>query len=267
MPITLPSYVAPNELIQSAWGNAVVNALAEIDNEFVEKAGDTMTGMLVLPSTTPTLANHATRKGYVDTKVAVAGDTMTGLLTVNVTSGNALNLKQGSETPVLSLQTQAGTDLARFFATSTFASIDTFSAIPFIITAPTTIDTPSGSTALIVSAVTETPVVDMQSTAGTSLLKLLGSAAAASTISSFTDMKLRTNNTDAVTIDGSTQAVTTAGLLTIGGNLDHNGANVGFRGSTPISKPTVTGSRGANAALASLLTALADQGLITDSSS
>jgi hypothetical protein len=37
-------------------------------------------------------------------------------------------------------------------------------------------------------------------------------------------------------------------------------------GST-VAKPTVTGSRGSNAALASLLTALANLGLITDSSS
>lgn len=40
---------------------------------------------------------------------------------------------------------------------------------------------------------------------------------------------------------------------------------VGFCGTTPVSKPTVTGSRGGNAALASLLTALASTGLITDS--
>ena len=33
----------------------------------------------------------------------------------------------------------------------------------------------------------------------------------------------------------------------------------------PLAKPTVTGSRGSNAALASLLTALANYGLITDS--
>jgi len=40
----------------------------------------------------------------------------------------------------------------------------------------------------------------------------------------------------------------------------------GFFGSAPIAKPTVTGSRGGNAALASLLTQLASLGLITDSS-
>ena len=43
--------------------------------------------------------------------------------------------------------------------------------------------------------------------------------------------------------------------------------NMGFNAVAPIAKPTVTGSRGSNAALASLLTALANYGLITDSSS
>jgi hypothetical protein len=42
---------------------------------------------------------------------------------------------------------------------------------------------------------------------------------------------------------------------------------VGFNCTPAIAKPTVTGSRGSNAALASLLTALANYGLITDSSS
>lgn len=41
----------------------------------------------------------------------------------------------------------------------------------------------------------------------------------------------------------------------------------GFNNTAPIAKPTVTGSRGANAALASLLTALANYGLVVDSSS
>jgi hypothetical protein len=41
---------------------------------------------------------------------------------------------------------------------------------------------------------------------------------------------------------------------------------VGFNSAAPIAKPTVTGSKGANAALASLLTALASYGLVTDSS-
>lgn len=40
---------------------------------------------------------------------------------------------------------------------------------------------------------------------------------------------------------------------------------IGFHGSTPVAKQTVSGSRGGNAALASLLTALANLGLITNS--
>lgn len=42
---------------------------------------------------------------------------------------------------------------------------------------------------------------------------------------------------------------------------------IGFFGTPKITKPTVTGSRGANAALASLCTSLANLGLITNSTS
>jgi hypothetical protein len=42
---------------------------------------------------------------------------------------------------------------------------------------------------------------------------------------------------------------------------------VGFNGTAPIAQPTVTGSKGSNAALASLITALASLGLVIDSTS
>jgi len=45
------------------------------------------------------------------------------------------------------------------------------------------------------------------------------------------------------------------------------GNQLGFFGSAPTAKGAITGSRGGNAALASLLTALANKGLITDSTS
>ena len=44
-----------------------------------------------------------------------------------------------------------------------------------------------------------------------------------------------------------------------------NSTTLGFYGTTPAAKPTISGSRGGNAALASLLTQLAGLGLITDS--
>jgi len=43
-------------------------------------------------------------------------------------------------------------------------------------------------------------------------------------------------------------------------------ASIGFFGATPVLKPTVTGAKGSNAALASLLTQLVALGLITDTS-
>lgn len=47
--------------------------------------------------------------------------------------------------------------------------------------------------------------------------------------------------------------------------LEWNATGVGFFGATPIARPTITGSRGANAALASLLTQGATLGLWVDS--
>lgn len=46
-----------------------------------------------------------------------------------------------------------------------------------------------------------------------------------------------------------------------------NNTGIGFYGGNPIAKPAVTGSRAGNAALASLLTALANLGLVTNSTS
>jgi hypothetical protein len=52
-----------------------------------------------------------------------------------------------------------------------------------------------------------------------------------------------------------------------GAPLRTTSSNLGFYGAAPAAKPTVTGSRAGNAALADLLTELATLGLITDSSS
>jgi hypothetical protein len=62
-----------------------------------------------------------------------------------------------------------------------------------------------------------------------------------------------------------TGSMFSATLTSIAGALNHDGSTAGFYGTAPITKPAVTGSRGGNAALASLLTALANLGLITDS--
>ena len=56
-----------------------------------------------------------------------------------------------------------------------------------------------------------------------------------------------------------------SGSLDILGALTHKGSTLGFYNTTPTTKPTITGSRGGNAALADLLTKLAGLGLLTNS--
>ena len=81
-----------------------------------------------------------------------------------------------------------------------------------------------------------------------------------------TDLVFVTNDAERARINSSGN-MRVSNALEIDGDLDHDGSNAGFYGTAPIAKPTVTGSRGGNAALASLLTQLANLGLITDSTS
>ena len=76
------------------------------------------------------------------------------------------------------------------------------------------------------------------------------------------------NSTEA-TYTGRIDAAATdwTGTARIGFSVSTDGTQplISFYGGTPAAKPTITGSRGGNAALASLLTALAGLGLLTDS--
>jgi hypothetical protein len=62
----------------------------------------------------------------------------------------------------------------------------------------------------------------------------------------------------AFTINRNTGNVTIASALRVNGTI-------GFNNTAPVAKPTVSGAKGSNAALGSLLTALAAYGLVTDS--
>lgn len=53
--------------------------------------------------------------------------------------------------------------------------------------------------------------------------------------------------------------------IEIDGALNHDGTTVGFYGTAPQTKQTVSGAKGGNAALGSLMTALSTIGLVTDS--
>lgn len=56
-----------------------------------------------------------------------------------------------------------------------------------------------------------------------------------------------------------------AGNATIGGSFRHTGSLLGFYNAPAITRPSITGSRGGNEAISSLLTQLANLGLISDS--
>lgn len=66
------------------------------------------------------------------------------------------------------------------------------------------------------------------------------------------NIRVAGGGTTAINIKGSNGAVTFNN-------------NVGFYGTTPVAKPTITGAKGGNVALANLLTALASYGLLIDS--
>lgn len=67
-------------------------------------------------------------------------------------------------------------------------------------------------------------------------------------------------------VDLALQIIRSSGEVQVENALKVKG-NIGFFNTSPGSKPTITGSRGSNAALASLLTAGATLGLWTDSTS
>jgi hypothetical protein len=54
-----------------------------------------------------------------------------------------------------------------------------------------------------------------------------------------------------------------SGVVTLGSTTIQG--RVGFNNTAPFAKPTITGAKGGNIALASLLTALAGYGLVVDS--
>jgi hypothetical protein len=78
---TVPSTVSPGQVVTASHQNDVRTALIELQADRLLKAGGTMTGALLLPTTQDTGSTAAIHKGYADaTYATVAGDTMTGPL-------------------------------------------------------------------------------------------------------------------------------------------------------------------------------------------
>lgn len=95
--------------------------------------------------------------------------------------------------------------------------------------------------------------------------------AATTSIQPTTTINLIINGNNRVTVVDATVTInpTTTVLIQSGSTtrIETNGTGIGFFTKAPVAKPSITGSRGGNAALASLLTGLGDGtglGLITD---
>ena len=80
--------------------------------------------------------------------------------------------------------------------------------------------------------------------------------------SSGAELRATGTSTNLILSNGTTQASRWIHASTASGTLQ-----IGFLGASPVARQNVTGSRGGNAALASLCSALANLGLITNSTS
>lgn len=216
------------------------------DARKVNKAGDTMTGDLVLNDSSPDTANSATAKAYVDAADAakVAGtapstdnavaryDGTTGLIIQNST---VIIGDDGSVTITGNL-TDAGNFVVRDSNTTPTKAYR-------FRTNGSSLDTESGGTDWFWSTF---PNADFTGTQNNYLRMEAGAAILH------------------VTAEARFDATAFGARVH---TLDGPGNKVGFYGATPVARQTVTGSRGGNAALASLITALANAGLIVDGSS
>lgn len=79
------------------------------------------------------------------------------------------------------------------------------------------------------------------------------------------DSSIRDDSTSTTSIDIRGTHTTAISIASAAGAINLGTNNFGINGATPASKQTVSGAKGGNAALASLLTAMVNFGFITDS--
>lgn len=97
--------------------------------------------------------------------------------------------------------------------------------------------------------------IDLTTNSGTSYLQCLASGGGSTNLHGSGQVNIGAGS-GSLSIGGGN------GDITIAGNAN----TLGFFSTTPVAQPTVTGSRGGNAALTSLLAALGNLGLVIDSS-
>lgn len=206
------------------------------DARKVDVAGDTMTGELVLPDSSPDTALAAASKGYVDAETA---DKVTG---PGSSTDNAVARFDGTTGLLIQNSTVTIADDGSVTITGDLTIQGTGKAYRFR----------RGGSAL-----------DLEATGVDLLVSNWSGSAFDGTQRSYDRY-----SADAMNVQHAGKREYVSALY--GGavhTIDPAGNQLGFHGATPVSKQTVSGSRGGNAALASLITALATLGLITDGTS
>jgi hypothetical protein len=218
--------------------------------DYVLRAGDTMTGLLTMEPSTPTDA-------ILKLKNSSVGDGMT--LGVGVGSNDAAS-------PALIVRDHLGVDMLEIgnsFSSVYYATVKgdfhVQGAADF--DSDMTLGNGSGDAIAVRGTATFDRGISVSAVGGSSLFAQPVTIQGLTTIQSG-GLDVTGNATFANDLTG------TAGTFDWknGGTsrIKANSTGVGFFGSAPVARPTVVGSRGANAALQSLCSQLANLGLITD---
>ncbi|MEV6181347.1 hypothetical protein [Streptomyces sp. NPDC052015] len=250
------------------------------DARKVSKAGDTMTGELTLPDSSPDAALNAASKGYVDT----------GLATKAAVSHASTHASAGSD-PVTLAQSQITGLVAALAAkltgpgTSTDNALPRFDGTTGLVLQNSTVVVGDDGSVTITGNLTDAGdlLIRNSHTEPTKAYRFRSSGGSLDT--EFGGADWYWSNFPNADFSGTQRnymrwengAATIHLMAELQCKADAFGARVhtlngasntlGFHGATPVAKQTVSGSRGGNAALASLITALATLGLITDGTS
>ncbi|WP_406418046.1 hypothetical protein [Streptomyces sp. NBC_01614] len=237
------------------------------DARKVDVAGDTMTGELTLPDSSPDQALNAASKGYVDTEVTEhAGATdphgdrayTDTVAAAKAALAHAAQHTAGGGDPVTLTQAQI-TGL-----TAALAALAPLAGATF--TGAVTVDDANFSVLGTNKGYRFRPLgsrLDCEATGSDWILSVFAGTNFDGTQRTY--LRLESGVTLAHAC-GTWIFADTADSAAVH-TLDGTGNKLGFHGATSVAQQTVTGSRGDGTALADLLTKLANVGLIVDGSS
>ncbi|MGW7786047.1 hypothetical protein [Streptomyces tricolor] len=249
------------------------------DSRKVNKTGDTMTGELTLPDSSPDTALAAASKGYVD-----------GVAATKAAATHASTHAAAGSDPVTLAQSQVTGLTAALAAkvagpgTSTDNAVARFDGTTGLIIQNSTVVIGDDGSVTITGNITDAGdlLIRNSHAAPTKAYRFRSSGGNLDTEAGGSDWYWSTfpNADFSGTQNTYMRWEAGAAIMHIVAeaqfkagpfgarvhSIDGAGNKLGFHGAAPIAKQTVSGSRGGNAALASLLTALANLGLITDGS-